>query len=86
MLALLEACVSEAGGTFAFCDTDSMAIVAREERGLVPCPGGHHRDSGGRDAHHRLIAGEPPRTLWVRVSFLRGVTPEQIRHVQVSWR
>ena len=50
MLALFEACVSAAGGTFAFCDTDSMAIVAREERGLLPCPGDHHRDSSGRDA------------------------------------
>jgi DNA polymerase type B, organellar and viral len=28
MLTLLECCVREAGGTYAFCDTDSMAIVA----------------------------------------------------------
>jgi hypothetical protein len=30
MLALLELCVSDVGGTYAFCDTDSMAIVAAE--------------------------------------------------------
>lgn len=28
MLALVERCVTDAGGTYAFCDTDSMAIVA----------------------------------------------------------
>lgn len=42
MLALLERCVVEAGGTYAFCDTDSMAIVSTESGGTVPgqrnCP------------------------------------------------
>jgi hypothetical protein len=46
MLALLEHEVTEAGGTFAFCDTDSMAIVAAARGGLVPCPGGPHRHRG----------------------------------------
>ncbi|MDQ2889954.1 MAG: DNA polymerase [Gemmatimonadota bacterium] len=36
MLALLEAVVTEAGGTYAFCDTDSMAIVATESGGVLP--------------------------------------------------
>jgi hypothetical protein len=40
MLALLERCVIDAGGTYAFCDTDSMAIVATETGGLIPCAGG----------------------------------------------
>jgi hypothetical protein len=35
MLALLERCVRDAGGTYAFCDTDSMAIVATERGGRV---------------------------------------------------
>ena len=39
MLALLEHCVTEAGGTYAMEDTDSMAIVATENGGLIPCPG-----------------------------------------------
>src|SRR5207245_4303914 len=38
MLALLEHCVSELGGTYAMEDTDSMAIVATEHEGLIPCP------------------------------------------------
>jgi len=40
MLAILERCVTDLGGTWAFCDTDSMAIVATRNGGLVPCPGG----------------------------------------------
>ncbi|MAG37263.1 MAG: hypothetical protein CL878_13600 [Dehalococcoidia bacterium] len=46
MLALLERSVTDLGGTYAFCDTDSLAIVATEHGGLVPCPGGTHADGG----------------------------------------
>jgi hypothetical protein len=41
-LALLEHCISEMGGTYAMEDTDSMAIVATERGGLIPCPGGSY--------------------------------------------
>jgi hypothetical protein len=37
MLALLERTVEDSGGNYAFCDTDSMAIVATEQPGLVKC-------------------------------------------------
>lgn len=40
MLALLERCVLDLGGTYAMEDTDSMTIVATKRGGLVPCPGG----------------------------------------------
>ncbi len=40
MLALLEHCVCELDGTYAMEDTDSMAIIATEHGGMVPCPGG----------------------------------------------
>lgn len=40
MLSLLEHSVRELGGTYAMEDTDSMAIVANERGGVVPCPGG----------------------------------------------
>jgi len=40
MLALLERCVRERGGTSVLEDTDSMAIVATEHGGIVPCPNG----------------------------------------------
>jgi hypothetical protein len=40
MLALLEHSVRALGGTYAMEDTDSMAIVATEHGGMIPCPGG----------------------------------------------
>lgn len=40
MLALLERSVTDLGGTYAFCDTDSMAIVSSQEGGLVACARG----------------------------------------------
>ena len=46
MLALLERCVSDLGGTYAMEDTDSMAIVATQHGGLIESPGGHFRKSG----------------------------------------
>src|SRR5262249_23515809 len=42
MLALLEHEVGSRGGTYAFCDTDSMAIVATETGEPAPCLGGPH--------------------------------------------
>jgi hypothetical protein len=40
MLSMLECCVTDHGGSWAFCDTDSMAIVADEASGTIACPGG----------------------------------------------
>ena len=37
VLALLERLVTDQGGSYAFCDTDSMAIVATPDGGPVPC-------------------------------------------------
>jgi hypothetical protein len=50
MLALLERCVTQLGGTYAMEDTDSMAIVATKHGGLVPCPGGPLKMPDGRPA------------------------------------
>jgi hypothetical protein len=54
MLALLERCVMNAGGTYAMADTDSMGVVAIEAGGLVPCPGGSERLPDGREAVRAL--------------------------------
>jgi hypothetical protein len=43
MLALAEHEVARRGGTHAFMDTDLIAVVASEQGGLIPCPGGPHR-------------------------------------------
>src|SRR5215475_8686603 len=53
MLALLERCVTDLGGTYAMEDTDSMAIVATEHGDLIPCPGGLSRTM---DAHPAVRA------------------------------
>jgi hypothetical protein len=40
LLAMIECCVRDAGGTYLCCDTDSLTIVARKEGGTVQMPGG----------------------------------------------
>ena len=50
LLSMLEATVTKAGGSYLFCDTDSLCIVSNEHGGLVPCPGGSHKLDDGRDA------------------------------------
>ncbi|MGA8474035.1 MAG: hypothetical protein WB681_03115 [Candidatus Cybelea sp.] len=54
LLALLERLVTDRGGTYAMEDTDSMAVVASELGGLVPCPGGLYRTADGREAVRAL--------------------------------
>src|SRR5262249_37557948 len=54
MLALAEAEATARGGTYAMMDTDSIAIVACEEGGLVPCLGGSERTAVGQAAVYAL--------------------------------
>ena len=54
MLALLDEEVRRRGGTYAMEDTDSMAVVATETGGLIPCPGGNHTLSDGSAAIRAL--------------------------------
>ena len=39
LLAMTEACVQEKGGTYLFCDTDSLAIVSSKNGGSLNIPG-----------------------------------------------
>jgi hypothetical protein len=48
LLAMLETEVTKRGGSYAFCDTDSMAIIATRHGGLIPCQGGPGIDQRGR--------------------------------------
>jgi hypothetical protein len=61
LLGTLEYLVTEAGGSYLMCDTDSMAIVASEDGGLVPCVGGPHRLPDGRAAVKALTWAEVNR-------------------------
>jgi hypothetical protein len=38
LLAMLERCITDRGGQYLFCDTDSMCIVASRNGGTVGCP------------------------------------------------
>lgn len=58
MLAMLERSVTDLGGSWAFCDTDSMAIVATKEGGLVTCPVGAYRLPDGTEAVRALSFAE----------------------------
>jgi hypothetical protein len=40
LLAMLEKCIADAGGTYLFCDTDSAAIVSTKRRQQIPMPDG----------------------------------------------
>lgn len=40
LLAMLERCITNAGGTYLFCDTDSAAIVSTKHRQTIPMPDG----------------------------------------------
>ncbi len=43
LLAMLEVEVTRAGGTYLYCDTDSLAIVASQEGGSLVIPGAHDK-------------------------------------------
>jgi hypothetical protein len=40
LLAMLEKCIADAGGTYLFCDTDSAAIVSAKQRRRIAMPDG----------------------------------------------
>jgi len=52
LLALAEKCVTDAGGTYLFCDTDSLSVVADEKGGF---------SRGGARADLGYIEGADPR-------------------------
>ena len=63
LLAILERMVADAGGTYLMCDTDSMAIVATKQGGLVPRHGGSHRLPDGSEAIKALAWREVRRIV-----------------------
>jgi hypothetical protein len=46
LLAMLERCILDAGGSYLFCDTDSMCIVGSRRGGQVACVGGKRWHDG----------------------------------------
>ncbi len=78
MLALLERTVTDRGGRYALCDTDSMAIVANEAGGLVECAGGTARTPEGTTAI-RALSWADVDAISVQFRALSPYNPDVIR-------
>jgi len=78
LLAMLERSIVDAKDSYAMCDTDSMAIVASEKGGLVPCAGGAHRLPDGRKAVKALSWAEVDR-LSEKFERLKPYDPDVVR-------
>lgn len=61
LLAILERRVRDQGGTYLFCDTDSLCIVGSGSGGLIACPGGSHNLPDGKQAINALSRKEVQR-------------------------
>jgi hypothetical protein len=87
MLALLERCVRDMGGSYAFCDTDSLAIVSSEPGGLVPCPGGAYQ-TDDRQAAIRALSWTDVNRIVARFAALnpydRTAVPGSILKVETE--
>jgi hypothetical protein len=68
----------EGGGSYAFADTDSMAIVANESGGLVPCEGGSHRMPDARSAI-RVLSWEEVNSIVNRFESLNPYDRTAVR-------
>jgi hypothetical protein len=78
LLAMLERMVMDAGGSYLMCDTDSMAIIASERGGLVPCNGGPHRMPDGTDAV-KALSWEQARGIVDKFKTLNPYDPGIVR-------
>jgi hypothetical protein len=76
---MLEKSVRDAGGSYLFCDTDSMCIVASEKGELVPCIGGS-RKSEGRDVV-RALSFKQVKAIAKKFNRLNPYNPEFVREV-----
>ena len=63
LLAVGQRLVHDAGGEVAYCDTDSLMIVASEHGGFAPCDGGTYRMRDGSRAVRALSWREVDQVL-----------------------
>jgi hypothetical protein len=77
LLAMLERCVTEAAGSYLFCDTDSLCIVASESSSLVPCPGGARKLPDGHEAV-KALSWKQVRSIADRFASLNPYDPKAV--------
>jgi hypothetical protein len=76
---MLERCIQRAGGSYLFCDTDSMCIVASKEGGEVPCVGGTSESDGKRSI--RALSFREVQSIADRFNELNPYNPEAVEHI-----
>jgi hypothetical protein len=79
LLAMLEKCVTNVGGSYLFCDTDSMCMVASNKGGFVPCVGGKYT-LHGRPAIKALSIQEV-KTIVARFNKLNPYDQSLVRNL-----
>ena len=80
LLAMLERCVTDAGGSYLFCDTDSLCIVSNKPGGLVPCLGGDHKLKDGRDAV-KVLSWQDVDEIAAKFNALNPYAPSLVQHI-----
>jgi hypothetical protein len=55
LLAMLEKCIADAGGSYLFCDTDSAAIITASNTRKLRIPGGQSITALSRDEVNRIV-------------------------------
>jgi len=80
LLAMLERCVTDAGGSYLFCDTDSLCIVSNEYGGLVPCLGGPYNLDDGREAV-KALSWEEVQAIAARFNALNPYNRQLVRDI-----
>ncbi len=80
LLAMLERCVTDAGGSYLFCDTDSLCIVSNEHGGLVPCRGGPYKLEDGREAV-KALSWEEVQAIATRFNALNPYNRQLVRDI-----
>jgi hypothetical protein len=78
LLTMIERAVTDLGGTWVFCDTDSFAIVATEHGGLIASPRGDHQLPDGTPAVLAL-SHEQVDQIRARINQLNPYTPGTVR-------
>ncbi len=77
LLAIAERLVTDAGGSYLFCDTDSLCIVGTQNGGLVACPGGGHTLPGGTEAI-KALSWQQIREITERLNQLNPYNPSLV--------
>lgn len=77
LLAVLERLVTDEGGTWLFCDTDSMAVVCDRNGSLIPCPGGQHKTLDNQEAI-KAVTPEIMEAIRAKINKLNPFNPSAV--------